>query len=517
MRWGSGGPGTAVKETAFRPLLYPTFPAAALVIRLFYLPFLELIPEEAYYWQYAQNLAWSYLDHPPLVGWLIYLSTRIFGVNEFGVRIGASICWLVGVLFVYKLTLKMSGRDALWIALGLYAVLPYFFGASFFISPDAPLMACWAAVLYYFYRALIEKQSLAFLAAGLFGGLGMLSKYTILFLALAALVYMVLDRESRRWFKRSAPYAGALLAVLLFTPVLLWNAEHNWASFAFQGARRLQSSLRCSLHLYLLNAVYLVTPIGVLAAGWLFWLWRRAPLPARPEEKEEKRRRLFVLLFFWLPFGVFALYSLRHVPKLNWAGPSFLVLLPALAFQVAAVPAGRMEKWLGRLWVATLGILLFLYLITFHYASFGLPGIGYSPRMQRFIGWRSLAEQVYDLALRLPEASVIVGMDKHNIASELAFYIQILALKRGRQTELVSGRHLFGRESLMHKYWTSSKALQGKTLIMVARKETDLETQSLAGFFARLGPLKRIETTHNFKAVGTFFYRLGYVYRPPVS
>ena len=81
----------------------------AVALRLIYAGRVELMPEEAYYWNYARHLDIGYLDHPPMVGWLIAAGTAVFGDAEFGVRIGALCCGAVAGLFTYRLTREMFG------------------------------------------------------------------------------------------------------------------------------------------------------------------------------------------------------------------------------------------------------------------------------------------------------------------------------------------------------------------------------------------------------------------------
>src|SRR5215510_6154971 len=94
-----------------------------LVLKLILMGCVNLIPEEAYYWNYAQHLDWGYLDHPPMVAWLIWLSTTIFGKSELSVRLPAYICWLLAAVFMFRLTLNLYDRPAAFRAVLLLAVL----------------------------------------------------------------------------------------------------------------------------------------------------------------------------------------------------------------------------------------------------------------------------------------------------------------------------------------------------------------------------------------------------------
>ena len=123
----------------------------------------------------------------------------------------------------------------------LLAVLPFGFASGMLMTPNAPLMAAWAATLYYMERTLLADRNGAWLGLGIAFGLGLLSKYTLGLLGMAALVFVILDPASRRWLRRPQPYLAALLALLLFSPVILWNMENGWASFLFQSVRRMEN------------------------------------------------------------------------------------------------------------------------------------------------------------------------------------------------------------------------------------------------------------------------------------
>src|SRR5262245_58434730 len=92
-----------------------------LILKLILMGCVNLIPEEAYYWNYAQHLDWGYLDHPPMVAWLIWLSTTIFGKSELSVRLPAYICWLLAAVFMFRLTLNLYGGPAAFRAVLLLA------------------------------------------------------------------------------------------------------------------------------------------------------------------------------------------------------------------------------------------------------------------------------------------------------------------------------------------------------------------------------------------------------------
>src|SRR5205085_1356785 len=142
----------------------------------------------------------------------------------------------------------------------LLATLPAFFATGALMTPDAPLVACWAGALYFFERAFFARSARAWLGAGACIGLGMDSKYTIALAALSAVAFAIFDKPSRRWLLHPASLAAAALSVLLFSPVIIWNARNGWASFLFQGPRRWGASRIFSTHTLLLSILLLLTP-----------------------------------------------------------------------------------------------------------------------------------------------------------------------------------------------------------------------------------------------------------------
>jgi dolichol-phosphate mannosyltransferase len=132
---------------------------AIALLHLAYLKVFPLLPEEAYYWNYAARPDFGYLDHPPMVAWLIALAEALFGHGEAVVRLPALACGVVVAVFVWRLARRLVDPAGAWMAAALSVTLPYaFFVAGLLITPDAPLAAAWAAALYFLHRALVGGE-----------------------------------------------------------------------------------------------------------------------------------------------------------------------------------------------------------------------------------------------------------------------------------------------------------------------------------------------------------------------
>jgi len=234
--------------------------AMSLLLRLLYASHVQVIPEEAYYWNYGNHLDVGYLDHPPMVAWLMHLGTAVFGRGEIAVRAVALACWGIALLCIARLTRRLAGGTAAFVAAMLMSSLPFFLGAGFITLPDSPLIACWAGALLALSAALLDGRPSAWWGVGACLGLGLLSKYPMALVGIAAAVFVLLDGPSRRCVRRPHPYLAMLLAGAIFSPVIVWNALHQWASFAFQTTGRLQHS-RFDLPVLIASAIFAVPPL----------------------------------------------------------------------------------------------------------------------------------------------------------------------------------------------------------------------------------------------------------------
>jgi len=485
----------------------------AVVLRLSYMGVMELIPEEAYYWNYAQHLDIGYLDHPPMVAWIIALFTAVFGHTEFAVRFGAILSWGVMGWFIFALVRDLYGRNTAFVTLFFIASFPFFFGVGMFMAPDAPLAACWAGALYFLERALFGEKRSAWWGVGVCAGLGLLSKYTIALLAPATLLFMAVDPASRRWLRRKEPYLTVALALAIFSPVILWNTEHGWVSFVFQGPRRFASMFGFYLPQFLGHLIAILSPTGLLAAFL-------AVFAVKSSRNKDQRYR-FCAIITLVPVCTFFTFSLFHEVELNWSGPAWLALVPLMAHQVmCGFTRSRAVVLLRRAWVPTVVIIFLLFGATLHYATLGLPLLGY-PQGTPVLGWSDLARQVEEIEDGLEATTgcepLVLGMDKHRIASELAFYRTKLLGKDDKEREGIiytAGPNFFGKDSLMYKYWfPEGKGLRAyaNVLLLVGKSPEDLSLDKLAKDGWRVEEVKELTVRKDGAPVGHYYYAVARV------
>ena len=486
-----------------------------LILRLRYIGSVELFPEEAYYWLYSKHLALGYLDHPPMVGWIIWLFTTTLGDTEFAVRLGAYALWMVTAAFCFYSAKNLFNKPAAYAAMALLSTFPFFFVTGFLMTPDAPLTACWAGALYFLERALLDRKGHGWTGVGVCIGLGLLSKYTIVLLIPAALLFMLLDRQSRSWLARPAPYVALVVIVLLFLPDLIWNYEHHWTSFVFQGSRRFMESSTFNLPHLIGSILVLLTPVGALAA--LSGITRKA-IASESGNDWDRRKQLFIATFTIFPLLVFLLFSLGRETKLNWTGPLWLAVIPQISRDMIAPGPfrSRLDKAMSMSWPPTFICLILLYSFFLPYLAAGTPYLSrFQPiNFDYIVGWKNLASQIESIEDKVENITgvepYVIGMDKNKIASELAFYRNRIRPK-GEGLYYTTGRHIFGEDSLMFQYWTPKINEQAnkkdQVLILVSRELPEFDRNHISSWGWRLGSIKELDITDEHgTSAGKYFY-----------
>ncbi len=421
------------------------------LLRLFTAGCTQLIPEEAYYWTYAQHPALSYFDHPPMVAWAVRAGTAIFGNTELGVRFVNFLAW-IGACFLLLATGKawFSERAALAGTL-LFAILPVSIGMGFLVTPDAVFIFFWMVTMFAVARAVQTQRHRYWALAGLGFGGAMLSKYYALVLLPSLLIFLALSPRYRFWLKKPQPYLAGLLALVVFSPVIIWNAQHDWASFAFQSTRTVGQSgdILRRIGSFWLYQLLMPTPIGLVlffVTGWQ--AMKRGWL--RQEDNWN-----FVAAFGLPVFGLFFAASFKTNVHVNWTAPAFLALsLGGGALWTEAMNAGR-RGWRAGTWA-----LVIIFIVAAIFGHFSLA-TGEPARFSyaHANGWRELAESAKTEAARVGGRPFFIGADKYNIAAELGFYLQ-------QPDECVNG-YAWGDHGLGYRYWTDLRRFDGRSAVIV--------------------------------------------------
>jgi 4-amino-4-deoxy-L-arabinose transferase-like glycosyltransferase len=211
---------------------------AMTALRVIYAGMIDLRTDEAYYWTWSKENVLSFLDHPPMIAWFIRFGTAIFGDTNFGVRFAGILAMLVTQLLLADIVRRVTHDVRAVVLAVLMPEAALYYGLLMAkVSPDVALIPFAVAMVWALIRLNESGDARWWLAAGVFAGLALLSKFTAVMLIPAVAAFMLVPDWRQRWLFSPYPWLAALIAVVLFLPVLIWNAGHDWASFRFQFVR----------------------------------------------------------------------------------------------------------------------------------------------------------------------------------------------------------------------------------------------------------------------------------------
>ena len=286
--------------------------------------------DELYYWAWAQNLKGSYFDHPPLVAYLIRLSTMIFGNNLFGIRFFSCVS-----SFYILWVLRSYCRGGQILTFVLFT--PVFALGSILMTPDTPLLFFWTAYIVWVTHTVLRINSWnedpvdrvyhsspvsigQWAWGGLLLGLGCLSKYTMFVAIPCSFVVFFLRFPWRGW--AWGYFLHLFSALIVFSPVLIFNYRHDWVSFRFQWENAMQGGGGFAFSRFfefLGSQVMLAGALPFLLFG-LVWL--------RKKDFDKDARLYTCFWFFVLPFLFFIFQSFRNRLEANWALVTYLAFWP---------------------------------------------------------------------------------------------------------------------------------------------------------------------------------------------
>ncbi|MDR3074325.1 MAG: glycosyltransferase family 39 protein, partial [Deltaproteobacteria bacterium] len=409
---------------------------------------LDLVQDEAQYWDWSRHLQLSYYSKGPLIAWIIKGGTALFGDTELGVRFGAVAGSLAAQLIVYAgLAFGMNRPRLALIALFILNTMPLFLAGGILMTTDNPLLVCWLAALFCLHAAVSKPDSRwPWIGFGAAMALGVLAKYTMLAMLGVACVHLCILLRQRLLpqghARRLAMAAGAGLAVGLL-PILVWNAGHGWASLRHVGRLAgLAPAAGESLPLvrFDLWAEYLGGQLGLVSPWWLGFMvyggavalrrcLRRAPSGVSPDALRERKETAEAALFtagFWPLFLFFCLWSLHTRIYANWPAMAYASGVVLAAFGAERVLEARragvsLARRLLPVW-AFAGLFLCLLMYAQEPLSRLLPDT-LNPAA-RLKGWADLGRRVDELRAGLPNPdAVFVFSDAYDVTAQLAFYV----------------------------------------------------------------------------------------------
>jgi len=461
-----------------------------------------LAADEAHYWEWSRHLDWSYYSKGPLVAYLIALSTRLGGHTEFWVRLPAVLLSTLTALIGYALTRRIFHSErAAFVSVVILTAMPLYAVGALVMTIDAPFVCCWGLAWLCLSRVRPREGDLAWYGAGTAFGVGLLSKYTMFMLVPCVALWLIGSPRLRHWLRRREPYEALLLGLLIFSPVIVWNARHSWYSLrhvATQAGggpdRPLSAALAGGLEFFA-GQLGVVSPLlFVVLLLAVNWAWRQAVRRDRDD--------LLLLVCASLPVYLFFQgWSFLSKVQANWAAHAHLT--------AGVAAAGWYESWfapgvrrrarsrLSRFLVVSIMLPAVLLPLVFSPDALDWAGVRVPSSLdlvsKRLRGWPELGQAVAQLASSGGDRPFLAS-DRYQIASQLAFYVP------GHPTVYNAN---FGRRMNQYDLWGGWETLIGRNGLFVLYGAVD-PPDDLRHAFRTLERVRTLTVWHRGRALHTF-------------
>lgn len=364
--------------------------------------------DEFYYVANGRHLGFGYVEHPPLIGWLSWLTTSLLGESQLALRIFPALAAGITVFLVCRIARTLNGGSWAQILAGVAAALaPIYVGVFGILSMNAFDAMFWAGAVLILAYLLRSGDLRWWIPFGLVAGLGLENKISMLFLGFGVVVGLILTRDWRHFTSRWL-WLGGALAFLLFLPYLIWQATHDWALLEFMSRATRFKNLPLSpgdfVSAQILNMNPVVAPLALAALGFYF----------------SRRGRPFRALG-WACLAILFLMIFQRAKPYYYA-PTFPIFFAAGGVAIEALGSRRLLGWIRPTYAALIvlsGLILaplakpVLPVETFvrYQASLGMaPGTDERKEVGRLsqffadrLGWQELATTVAQVHDALPE------------------------------------------------------------------------------------------------------------------
>ena len=490
------------KEKPYSTVLF-VFLIVLSLFRIYYIQNgpLDLSPDEAHYWEWSRRLDLSYYSKGPMIAYLIHIGTMVFGDNVFGIRIMAVIFSALSSIIMYLLGKNIYDEQVGLFSAILIQIIPLFATFGIIFTIDSPLIFFWILSLFLFWKAISSQQSAVktksqesgirssppptppprggraregvyWILLGLLVGLGLLTKYTMAFFYICAFFFLLSQERSRLFTK--GPYIALIISLLVFSPVILWNAEHNWVTLRHTAgqahiAEGIKINMRSFLE-FLGSQLGVITPL--LFILMIVSLWN-------------KRKQKGGNLFFWFSIPVIAFFLLKSLQgkvQANWALPGYITgILSVSTFSEKFYFRGR-----GKMILIATAVLLSVVVTAFAYYPSVLNLSVKKDPTSRLRGWKEIGAEVTKIYEEISkERPIFIFSDRYQVSSELAFYV-----KGHPFTYCIN----LGRRMNQYDLWPGFNNLLHHDAIFVRIDDTRLP-EKVADAFARID--KRLFTVYD--------------------
>ncbi|WP_411819374.1 glycosyltransferase family 39 protein [Hyphococcus formosus] len=369
----------------------------------------EIGPDEAQYWYWSRDLDFGYYSKPPLIAWAIAATTDLFGNAPWAVRLSAPLFHLGTASFLYLAGRQLfSKRIAFWTGLG-WLTLPGGILSSFVITTDAPLLFFWSGAIYFLARIAegAKNRALNFAALGVMIGLGLLSKYAMVYFVVG-LGVMFMIAPLRKSLLRPELAATLFIAFALFLPNIIWNSQNDFQTLSHTADNaNWGASMFKPLNLLEFTAGQFAV-FGIIPFSVLIYLTAKS---RQWRTQEDSSKALMLLVLALTPLCIVAIQAFLSRAHANWAAASYPAAILLVTWFLTTTGRAYLVKISVALHVA-LAICFMIGMLNFNL----IDRIGLSEPIKDLRGWQ---EQTDNITAKAHGFDAIVVDDRYLIGEML--------------------------------------------------------------------------------------------------
>jgi len=377
------------------------------LFKLWIARYLPLLGDEAYYNLWSKHLALSYNDHPPMIAYFNWLINHSLGQNEYNIRLAAIFCLLLSSWLIYLIGREMFGKQIAAATTVLFNLIPTFMAGAVFLTPEQPVVIFWLLSTYLAVKLFKTQQKFYWYLLGVSLGLGLLSKYTMLLFLPGLILFLISSKENRIWLRKKEFYFCFLIALVIFSPVIIWNFQHGFSSFTYQSGRV------GSPH-YFENILYFILLQFIMYSPFLlFFILKNSFSDLWQRLRSQENSALLLSTLSFIAFIPFLLVSPFTLIGGHWTSIAFLSLIPLICAQY--FPQLKKAKvWINLSVIALINILFIGYYAFLYPVPNDLAGQAYTIN-QKLPDYIQTAKANYVYANQMGLASLVAFYGKTDI------------------------------------------------------------------------------------------------------
>ena len=305
----------------------------AIIVKIALSFLLELGNDEVYYYTYAVQPDWNHFDHPPMVGWMIQLSTlNLNWVSTLSMRLGSILAAASATWIIFRTGTLIHNERAGWIAALLYTFSIYTsIIAGLFIMPDSPQLLFFTGSIYLMAKWVLKPHlftKLNWLVLGALIGLATLSKVHGLYLWVGFGGFLLFHQI--KTLKQPFLYIAVLITLLALIPILYWNIEYDFITYKFHSKRVMHAGIQGASFLQqIMGEIFYQNPLVYISCLIPLIRFKKIKAIFQSQNTSNQNTAAIASLLLWLSLPLIVLFwiiSLFNSTLPHWTGPGFIAL-----------------------------------------------------------------------------------------------------------------------------------------------------------------------------------------------